>query len=74
MALLGLTLTACPGVGPSPEPDYGVPETGVFEDSDGDGFSENEGDCDDSDDSIFPGATETEGDGIDSNCDGEDDT
>jgi hypothetical protein len=75
--LLGLTagLTACPGVGP--QPDYGIAETG-FEtgtpvDADGDGFNASE-DCDDQDASVNPDAEETPGDGVDSNCDGEDDT
>ncbi len=39
-------------------------------DNDGDGFTENEGDCDDNDASIYPGATENV-DGIDNDCDGE---
>ena len=38
-------------------------------DDDGDGFSENEGDCDDFNPLIYPDAPET-GDGIDNNCDG----
>ncbi|MEO1056698.1 MAG: RHS repeat-associated core domain-containing protein, partial [Actinomycetota bacterium] len=42
-------------------------------DGDSDGFTPNEGDCNDGDQSINPGEVETDGDGIDSNCDGEDD-
>ena len=51
---------------------YGVPDT--YWDDDGDGFSEGEGDCNDDDPEIHPDAEETAGDGVDSNCDGEDDT
>jgi hypothetical protein len=39
-------------------------------DDDGDGFTGNEGDCDDTDASIYTGAEEICGDGIDQNCDG----
>ena len=87
-ALLGLSMTACNGGGddtgdPQPEygvPDtgnqaeYGVPDTGMYEDNDGDGYSEADGDCDDTNADIYPGAPETPGDGVDSNCDGNDDT
>lgn len=46
-------------------------------DADGDGFvDENAGgnDCDDGDAAIHPDADEIPGDGVDSNCDGDDDT
>ncbi len=39
-------------------------------DDDNDGFTENEGDCNDANNQIFPGATDIVGDGIDQNCDG----
>ena len=41
-------------------------------DEDGDGYSANQGDCDDDDASIHPGATDSCGDGIDQDCSGED--
>ena len=45
------------------------------EDDDGDGLSEDEGDCDDGDDSAFAGATEVPCTGVDEDCDGlEDDS
>jgi len=48
---------------------------GTFDDSDGDGFVDNCGDCDFSavtGPSAYPGAPETCGDGIDQDCDGSD--
>ena len=48
---------------------FGDPEN---EDSDSDGYTEKEGDCNDGNDSIFPGATEVCGDGIDQSCSGAD--
>jgi len=43
-------------------------------DTDGDGYTTLEGDCDDTDSSIYPGATEIAGDGIDQDCNGVDET
>lgn len=39
-------------------------------DNDGDNYSPNTGDCDDTDPTIHPGAADTGGDGIDQDCDG----
>ena len=41
------------------------------DDLDGDGFSPQQGDCDDEDASIYPGAPETPCDQVDSDCDGQ---
>ena len=41
-------------------------------DDDNDGFTENQGDCNDADATIHPGAAEVCGDGIDQDCDGSD--
>jgi hypothetical protein len=56
---------------------YGAAETDKFDtaaaDADDDGWDVEE-DCDDLDATRHPEAEETAGDGVDSNCDGEDDT
>jgi hypothetical protein len=41
-------------------------------DNDGDSFTENQGDCNDNDSTIYPGAEEICDDGIDQDCDGSD--
>jgi hypothetical protein len=49
----------------------GIVDNGNFYgDADADGFSVVQGDCNDTDASINPGATEVVGDGIDNNCNG----
>jgi hypothetical protein len=55
---LALALAAC-----------GAP---LEQDADGDGVSAVQGDCDDAKASVFPGAPDTFGDGIDTSCDGVD--
>lgn len=75
--LLGLALGACsPGIA---QPDYGVTitDTDPITDVDGDGYVDADvggDDCDDNDASIHPDAEEIPDDGVDSNCDGEDNT
>jgi hypothetical protein len=54
--------------------DFGTPDAEndrcAIIDLDGDGYSEAEGDCDDGDDTAYPGASEVAGDGVDNDCDG----
>lgn len=69
---LGLGLAGC--ADKDMQTLYGEPYTGDSIDADGDGWTVEDGDCDDENEEINPGATETTGDGIDSNCDGGDDT
>ena len=59
---LVLILTFAFGCGPS--------DNSLAIDDDGDGFAEFDGDCDDSDPSINPEATENWYDGVDDDCDG----
>jgi len=69
-ALLGLTLVGCedPLAG-EVVALYGA----AVEDQDGDGYALPE-DCDDSDAEVHPDAEEVVGDGVDSNCNDDDDT
>ncbi|MFM7203210.1 MAG: MopE-related protein [Myxococcota bacterium] len=46
--------------------------TGEMVDADGDGFSEAQGDCDDADANVHPGAYDIPGDGVDQDCNGSD--
>lgn len=79
----GIQVHPVPGRGPGgPAPDSGQPrdtappaDSGAVEDTgridqDGDGHSPAEGDCDDRDASVHPGADDAPYDGIDSDCDG----
>ena len=68
-AIMGLTLGGCVLQG---EPEYGVVVS--YDDEDGDGYYAQTDDCDDTDAAINPGAIDTVDDGVDSNCDGDDNT
>ena len=48
----------------------GLPECPDPADNDGDGFAENDGDCDDSDATAFPSGAEVPDDGVDQDCNG----
>lgn len=52
----------------------GLKGAGVQNDADGDGYTEDDGDCDDQDPDVHPGADDDPTDGIDSDCDGADES
>lgn len=72
-----LAATALPTAAPTDKPTAPPPKPTTDPndvDDDGDGQTENDGDCDDKNDKVFKGSPETPGDYTDSNCDGSDDT
>ena len=77
-ALLGLVLSGCIGdKSPDVQPPYGIQDTRDINDSnardrDGDGFTVGDGDCNDEDPAVHPGAADAAGDGLDTDCDGAD--
>jgi alpha-tubulin suppressor-like RCC1 family protein len=64
--LVAVLALGCNGGGYTP-PDKTTTDSGV--DIDRDGFSIAQGDCDDDDDTVYPGANDVVGDEIDQNCD-----
>ncbi|NOY24801.1 MAG: hypothetical protein GXP62_02920 [Oligoflexia bacterium] len=72
---LCLSLSACgrtqmPADEPAVGNDAGGLDGGAIIDADRDGYSVGQGDCDDNDDAVHPGAFDKIGDGVDNNCDG----
>ncbi|TNE89778.1 MAG: hypothetical protein EP330_10235 [Deltaproteobacteria bacterium] len=70
-AVLLLGLTACAGPTGSEDSGPSALYGAVMVDDDNDGYDAGE-DCDDGDASIYPGADDPMGDGIDQDCDGSD--
>lgn len=64
-----LALLACSGNGDSPRGDTAI-DTAAGVDGDGDGYSTAAGDCDDTDSTVNPAATEDTATTVDENCDG----
>ena len=59
-----------PAEEPASEPSE--PSSPPVEDEDSDGFTREDGDCDDQDPDVYPGAEDIPGDGIDQDCSGSD--
>lgn len=68
LLVASLPLMGCPPL-PGPVIDTGDTGASVGSDLDEDGFTITDGDCDDMDETVFPGADEV-CDGVDNNCDG----
>jgi hypothetical protein len=67
-AMTPVFLAACYGLPPGEYKDSGDSGSGGAEDADGDGFS-SDTDCNDVDNTIYPGATEICDDTVDNDCD-----
>ena len=78
MAALGFALAACDAdddcVCDDDDLTAGDDDSSPTDDVDGDGFTAAEGDCDDNDAAVHPAADEGCGDGVDSDCDGVEDS
>lgn len=72
-ALTLLLILACKPVKPDTDDGGATGDGGAAVDLDGDGYSLSEGDCDDSDPQIHPGAADADYDGFDSDCAGDSD-
>ncbi len=72
LLFLGLGLVGCPNPDTGIKTDDTAPPTGETDD-DHDGYSVEEGDCDDTDPNVNPGATEVACDGKDNDCSNGDD-
>lgn len=72
LCVLPLSLLACSGAGDDDDDPVPTSPTPSGTDQDQDGFTVEEGDCDDTNQTVYPGADEL-CDGLDNNCNGEQD-
>jgi hypothetical protein len=70
-AAVAASTVACGDAPPAPD-ETGTTTATAPLDADQDGFPAAEGDCDDHNNTVFPGARERSFDGVDADCDGED--